>query len=257
MFTWIHSIFEPIGIAMNRRFRSSLPAVATVIGMIAMTPASSLAKANRSVAALSQQERARILYLRAEEQFVAGHYQSALDDYDKAFRITNLRGFLLIVGHCHARMGNVGEATKYYRFYLHRAPRDDKHRASVESAIAALTGKLAPSTDEPPPRSRVAVTLVETRSPAVPPKPIRPQDAAITAAPRFAPMPNLSLVDAPADSLALRSSSTDSRDTNEGGSRWLWPAVGAVLLAAGATWFVLGRDGNSDTREGSLGTLSR
>ena len=116
-------------------FATALVAISTAL------PKPSFAGAQRPAMVSSQRDRARKLFSQGEIHFEAGRYDAALAAYKKAFTLTNLRGFLLNIGHCYARVGNVQQATKYYRFYLQRSTRGDKHRKAVEQAIATLTGK--------------------------------------------------------------------------------------------------------------------
>lgn len=225
---------------MKRLFALSLWAVAAFAAVLTSSPRTSFAGAQRPTLAASQRDRARKLFSQGELHFEARRYDAALAAYNKAFTLSNLRGFLLNIGHCYARLGNIQQATKNYRFYLQRSPREDKHRKDVEQAIATLT------------RTVDATTVSSVEQPAS----VTSEESPTTTRAEV-PLPQLALDESSSESMMLASSPSASHVAHGESQRWLWPSVAAVVLAAGATWFLIGRDGTQDVKEGSIGTLSR
>jgi|GEM_PF-5915493 len=244
-------------LAMNRRFVFSLWAVAASVAISGALPQPSFAGAQRPAMVSSQRDRARKLFSQGEMFFEAGRYDAALAAYNKAYTLTNLRGFLLNIGHCYARVGNVQQATKYYRFYLQRSAQGDKHRKAVEQAIATLTGKQPPRAEPIPSQSRRARTVQAATVASVEQPDLGNQGESATPEPTKIPLPQLALTETADESMTLTSSPATSIEAVSESQRWLWPTVGAVVLAAGATWFLLSRDGAQDVKDGSIGTLSR
>lgn len=76
--------------------------VSVFIGVLSVVAADML-----SPLAASQRDRARKRFSQGELHFEAGRYDAALSAYKKAFTLSNLRGFLLTIGHCYARLGNI------------------------------------------------------------------------------------------------------------------------------------------------------
>lgn len=231
--------------------RSVCLAMTLLCGLV---PRGAWAKAQPATTINPQRERARKLFAQAELHFEAGSYKAALADYNKAFTLTNLRGFLLNIGHCHAKLGNNREATKYYRFYLQRTPRSDQRRPAVERAIAQLTGKQAAGRGTPkPPQPQLAQ--------ATRPKPVA-LEASITpeatpVAIEQPPLPTLALTETNVEPLVVRTADLPTAPPREHPQRWVWAAIGASLLAAGTTWVLLNQGGQEHVREGSIGTLAR
>ncbi|MDX2023153.1 MAG: hypothetical protein SF187_23160 [Deltaproteobacteria bacterium] len=217
------------------------------------------AASSPAAAAPSQRERARKLFLQAEVHFSSGEYQAALRGYERAFTLTGLRGFLLNIAHCHARLGNIREATKHYRFFLQRAPATDVHRPAVQEALAALTGVKARGPRPAPAAAKAAskkASTAETRDvPAAPVATLVAQAKDEGDNESYLPRPNLAMQGEPAG-LNLQQA-TEVPAQKQRALNWVWPALGAAVLAAGATWFLISQNDRTPLQEGSIGTLSR
>jgi tetratricopeptide (TPR) repeat protein len=118
--------------------------------------------------------RARAFFRRGETQFAMGQFAAALKQYQAAYELKPLPGFLFNIGQCHRNLGHLEEAIFSFKRYLRLRP-DAPNRAAVEELISDLERQLAaqkavrpPPLPPPPPP---AVVLV-TPPPPPPPRPL-------------------------------------------------------------------------------------
>ena len=100
-------------------------------------------------------QEARALFRRAELNFYAGNYQEALGNYQRAYQVKPLPGFVFNIAQCHRNLGNHERAGFFYRRYL-TLERNPARRAQVEKLIEEMAARTQPSDPaHPPPDPRL------------------------------------------------------------------------------------------------------
>jgi tetratricopeptide (TPR) repeat protein len=97
----------------------------------------------------SDQE-ARALFRRGELNFYAGNYQEALGNYQRAYQVKPLPGFVFNIAQCYRNLGNYERAGFFYRRYL-TLERSPARRVQVEKLIDEMAAKTGPGDPVPPP----------------------------------------------------------------------------------------------------------
>jgi tetratricopeptide (TPR) repeat protein len=88
----------------------------------------------------SPETRARQLFEHAEALYALTRFDEALGEYEKAFEVRPLPGFLFNIGQCHRQLQHWDKAAYFYRAYLERQPHA-RNRSIVESLIAEVNEK--------------------------------------------------------------------------------------------------------------------
>jgi tetratricopeptide (TPR) repeat protein len=87
-------------------------------------------------------KQARHHFERGEKLFALGRFQEALVEYEAAFELRPLPGFLFNIGQCHRNLGDYDAAIFSFRKYLELSP-GAANREAVEGLIEELEGKKA------------------------------------------------------------------------------------------------------------------
>jgi tetratricopeptide (TPR) repeat protein len=114
-------------------------AVPLLILVAALEPGGSASDAART-----EDRPARLLFERAETKFNLGNFEAALADYQAAYEIEPLPGFLFNIGQCYRNLGDHERARFFYRRFLIVDPRTPNRR-QTEKLIAEMSRRI----DEP------------------------------------------------------------------------------------------------------------
>ena len=102
-------------------------------------------------AAAEDAERAsRAHFRRGETHFAMGRFAQALKEYQAAYELKPLPGFLFNIGQCHRNLGELEEAVFSFKRYLRLKP-DAANHAAVEELVADLERQLAAQKAARPP----------------------------------------------------------------------------------------------------------
>lgn len=86
--------------------------------------------------------KAKQLFKAGETDFTLGRFQSALDNYSKAYEAKPLPAFLFNIGQCHMELENYERAIFFYEQYL-RGDVDAKKRALVNKRLELARARQA------------------------------------------------------------------------------------------------------------------
>jgi len=112
-------------------------------------------------------ERARVLFQKAEVQFNLQQFDRALALYTQAYELRPLPGFLFNIGQCQRYLGQDEQALFSYKIYLVRVP-DAPNRLQVEELIQQMEQRLR--------RTPASVPATSQAAPATPPRtPLAPE----------------------------------------------------------------------------------
>src|SRR5690348_649183 len=82
-------------------------------------------------AAAEDQAEGRRQYKRGEELLQLGDYRAAAEAFEAGYAAAPRAGFLLNIGNCHRKLGELAQARDYYRRFLDAAPKDHPSRTEV------------------------------------------------------------------------------------------------------------------------------
>ncbi len=123
-------------------FHTLLIVLTTALGMV--FPAASVEAQTKAEA----HEQARVHFQRGKTAFESGKFEVALWEYEKAYELAPLPGFLFNIGQCHRNLDHHQKAISFFRLYLSKKPNASNRRA-VEALINELQEKVE-ANDEPP-----------------------------------------------------------------------------------------------------------
>jgi tetratricopeptide (TPR) repeat protein len=122
-------------------------------------------------AAQDAEKLARGHFRKGETHFAMGRFAEALKEYQAAYELKPLPGFLFNIGQCHRNLGHLEEAVFSFKRYLRLRP-DATNYAAVEELVTELERQIAAQKAARPP------TLTGPTGPAgplgPPPPPPRP-----------------------------------------------------------------------------------
>jgi tetratricopeptide (TPR) repeat protein len=176
-------------------------------------------------------EEGKRLYRHGEELLQAGDYRAAARAFEAGYAEAPRVGFLLNIGNCYRKLGELGKARDNYRRFLERAPKGHPLRRDVLGYLRAIDEIEADGLAVEKTLSSTPATAPATSSPA---------------------LLNASPGRAPAGALQAFSRPPEPVSTPLLHRWWLWTAVGGVL-AAGATAFVLSQRPAGNSCGGTLG----
>jgi tetratricopeptide (TPR) repeat protein len=93
---------------------------------------------------------ARTHFRRGETHFAMGRFADALKEYQAAYELKPLPGFLFNIGQCHRNLGHLEEAVFSFKRYLRLKP-DAANHAAVEELATELERQLAAQKATRPP----------------------------------------------------------------------------------------------------------
>ncbi len=123
---------------------------------------------------------ARRAFVSGMKHFDLGEYGQALDDFKNGYRAKEDPVFLYNIAQCYRMMKQNGDAIRYYRLYLSRAP-DASNRAEIEERIVKLQELVdrepqkqpatpPPAPTQPPAALQSTPTTTVVATPAAPAK---------------------------------------------------------------------------------------
>jgi tetratricopeptide (TPR) repeat protein len=129
--------------------------VRTVLLAVSLLAAAAVARAEPDSTA-----QAREHYEAGRALFKIGDYREAMREFALGYELSPKPEFLINVGHCHRRLGQLEQARDQYQRFLRDAPADHKRRhevevlvGDVEHELAARDARPAPPPVAPPPAS--------------------------------------------------------------------------------------------------------
>lgn len=213
------------------------------VAVAAVAVIASLASAPATAGSSEKEREARAHFQSGETHFKAGQYEEALTEYQAGYDAKPLPGFLVNIGQCQRRLGDLKSARATYQKFVLVAP-DSPLVPQVKSMMAEIDGLLVSSDKSKPAPEEDAKpeAAATTTALAAPPA---PKPEAETAAPvlvaRAAPAG-----DAPAAAPEKKSHRW-----------WLWAALGAVVVGGAVTAYALTSGGTTTIHDGSIDTLRR
>ena len=141
-----------------RRGRVSLWAIG-VAAAVALQPA--LVRAEGAAPGAAQTSKARTHFTAGEALYQLGNYTGALREFSAGYDLVARPEFLVNLGQCYRRLGNLKRARDMYQKYLDTAPAGAPQRAEVAELVAELDEELRRN----PPAS-TATQGVPTAAPA-------------------------------------------------------------------------------------------
>jgi len=111
---------------------------------------------------------ARAHFRRGETHFAVGRFAEALKEYQAAYELKPLPGFLFNIGQCHRNLGHLEEAVFSFTRYLRLKP-DATNRAAVEELVTELERQIAAQKATRPPELKGPTGPTGPLGPAPPP----------------------------------------------------------------------------------------
>jgi tetratricopeptide (TPR) repeat protein len=199
---------------------------------IAFCCALALALALSASARAEDAEAGRRLFKRGQELLKENDYRAAAKAFEAGYAAAPRAGFLLNIGNCYRKLGELSRAREYYWHFLDSAPKDHPSRPAVMDYLKAMEQIEADG---------VAVDTAGTAGPRAGPaggatQPTTPtplgerQPRSLAARPLPPPPLEVTMVDLPPP--------PEHRPLF--GRWWFWTLIGAAV-AGGATAYVLTR----------------
>lgn len=160
----------------SRDWRATL--LGTTLGALAVLAVSLAAGGTAHAAELTPQQKAEMksLYERATRAYDVGKYAEAIEEYQKAYEIGGDPPMLYNIAQSYRLNDQPGEAVRFYRRYLQRAPQA-RNREDVERKIADLERSIEE-------RRKAQAAVTPPPAPAVPPPiSVNPSSGAIVGPP--------------------------------------------------------------------------
>jgi tetratricopeptide (TPR) repeat protein len=163
---------------------------ALVVVAAALAPATAAGQRRRPApVAMTPQEEARELYRKGMTHYEIGAFDTAIDEFKRAYELTNAPGLLFNIAQVYRMKKDPEQALYFYRTYLRLMP-DAPNRTDVEVLIrenqalldaehrkreaAAAAAQPAPPAAAPAPATTTAPTTPAAAAPAPPPPRPRP-----------------------------------------------------------------------------------
>ena len=227
---------------MKRRcLHLSLAALAALLLLIQSGPAAQAAPRPGEAVAREHFKLGEDLYGREQ-------YAYALAEFEAGYAALPLPGFLINIGQCRRRLGDVGEARASYERFLQQAP-DSPLAPAVRNLIREL-GLTPPPLEATP----LALSPPPPPPPPSPPPPPPPLPAGNAEQPPLVPAP---LAESAAP--VLRAPPTPMVPVAVRSRRLWWIAGAAAIATVAISALVIGSGGDTTTtiHDGTLGTLRR
>lgn len=178
----------------------------------AVLAAALLAVAAPRTAAADDEEEGRRRFEHGQELYDAGKYREAMREFQAGYAAFPRSGFLVSIGQCYRKVGDLPKARTYFRKYLDLepdsslAPKIQKMVQEIDAQIGAPAGEApepeppvspVPRAPSPPPAPRAAPAApappppprAAPAAPAPPPPPPPPVATPVPAAPAATPRP--------------------------------------------------------------------
>jgi tetratricopeptide (TPR) repeat protein len=185
-----------------------------------------------SAARADDDEAGKRLFRRGEDFIKAGNYRAAAEAFEEGYAAAPRVGFLVNIGNCYRKLGELSRARQYYQRFLDAAPADHPSRAEVADYLRAMdqieadgvkVEDAAPVLTPPP--------TAPTPPPPLPPPPPPPQPALIDS-----PVPPALLIKETPRAAPGSSAPVYKR-------AWFWAIVGGVVAASAGAFLLTQRRG--------------
>jgi tetratricopeptide (TPR) repeat protein len=123
-----------------------------------------------SAARADDDEAGKRLFRRGEDFIKAGNYRAAAEAFEEGYAAAPRVGFLVNIGNCYRKLGELGRARQFYQRFLDAAPADHPSRTEVADYLRAMDQIEADG------------VKVEDAAPVLTPAPDRSRAAAAAAA---------------------------------------------------------------------------
>src|SRR5207253_1393511 len=77
-------------------------------------------------------------FRRGEDLLKAGDYRAAAQAFESGYAAAPRAGFLLNIGNCYRKLGELGKARSFYWRFLDAAPKDHPSRAEVTGYLQQM-----------------------------------------------------------------------------------------------------------------------
>jgi tetratricopeptide (TPR) repeat protein len=196
----------------------------------------------------------RRLYHRGQTFLEAGDYRAAAEAFEAGYLAAPRVGFLLNIGNCYRKLGELGKARQFYWRFLDAAPKRDPARVDVLAYLRAMEQIEADGVSVDPAAAR-RVAAPEAPAPVVAPVPVQAiSPPAIVPAPppiemKAAPADVRRVTDSRTHALAIAQSPQPPPQSTDAiwNRAWFWTAVGVVVAAGVAGLVVLRQSGTACT----------
>jgi len=200
----------------------------------------------------TKREQAKSAVERGETDYKLGRFEEALEEYSHAYELFPAPALLFNLGQCHKQLTNYGRAIFFFEGYLRDEPRPT-HRRLAQDLIAESRAELAKqeaaSASPPAPPASPSATPPTPGADAATAVASAPPTLQAPAAPKTEPV----LISAPPSAREPAISPTSAPSTRW----WLWAAIAAGALAAGAVAYYETGAPRTVVPEGTLGTIDR
>jgi hypothetical protein len=205
-----------------------------------------------AVAHAEDAEAGRRYFKRGQDLLKANDFRAAAHAFEAGYVAAPRVGFLLNIGNCYRKLGELGKAREYYWRFLDAAPKDHPSRPAVMDYLRAMEQIESDGV------SVDAATSARVAPPPAADSPGAPSEgapgtpvalSALAAIPTTPPPPP-----APAGGLSVVDVGPPAPEPSPPVWKrwWFWAAVGGAV-AAGAAGYVLTRPGGGSTCSANLG----
>ena len=190
---------------------------------------------------------AKAHYIKAKKAFEKGDHETALAEYQSAYRLMPLPGFLFNIGQCYRNLKRPHQAVDAFRRYLKAKP-DARNRDAVEVLIAELDAEI--DLKEPLPGQPDAGPS-DPEPKVVDPDQPRPPIKKFTPKPQ--PKADIAGLLKPVKPKKPRKPKPTSTPIYK--KWWFWTIVGAVAVGGGVGVYFGVNSGEPDLPQSDLGVL--
>jgi Tfp pilus assembly protein PilF len=201
-------------------------------GTVALLCVVALSLALAGTARAEDAEAGRRYFKRGQELLKANDYRGALKAFEAGNAAAPRVGFLLNIGNCYRKLGELAKAREYYWHFLDAAPQDHPSRLAVKEYLQAMKQIEADGVSmDASPTKKTSPPLAPPPEPAAPAHAAAPVPLALSARPDEPPSPGLTVVDVPAK----------QEKTPVYKRWWFWTVVGGAVAAGAATYLLTRR----------------
>jgi tetratricopeptide (TPR) repeat protein len=229
------------GVRASARIGTSLLCASALL-LALVTPAGATGPTKR--------QQAKAAVEKGETAYKLGRFEEALEEYSHAYELFPAPALLFNLGQCHKQLKNYERAIFFFEGYLRDEQRPTNRRLA-EDLVAESRAELAKQ------EASTAPPVPPAPPSAVPPE-AGAERAAVASAPPMLQAPAAAktervLISAPPSARQRDTSPTSVQPTRW----WLWAAITAGVLAAGAVAYYETGAPRTVVPEGTLGTIDR
>jgi tetratricopeptide (TPR) repeat protein len=200
----------------------------------------------------TKRQQAKAAVEKGETDYKLGRFKEALEEYSHAYELFPAPALLFNLGQCHKQLKNYERAIFFFEGYLRDEPRPTNRRLAedlIAESRAELAKQEAASTSPPAPPAPPSTAPPEAGAEGTTAVASAPPTLQAPAAAKTEPV----LISAPPSARLPDTSPTSVQPTRW----WLWAAIAAGVLAAGAVAYYETGAPRTVVPEGTLGTIDR